>query len=65
VILRAAGICAYFSDARGSAKVPVDYTLKKYVKKPPKANLGFVIYTDYKTIIVAPNAQADLKDKDE
>jgi predicted ribosome quality control (RQC) complex YloA/Tae2 family protein len=65
VILKAAGICAYYSDATESGKVPVDYTYKKYVKKPPKANLGFVIYTDYKTIIVAPDAHTNLKDDNE
>lgn len=56
VLFAAAQICAYYSEARDNDKVPVDYTLKKYVKKPPKAAVGFVIYTDYKTIIVAPDA---------
>lgn len=52
VIEYAARICAYYSEAKGEKKVPVDYCLKKFVKKPPHANAGFVIYTDYKTILV-------------
>lgn len=55
VIAKAAAICAYYSEARGRDKVTVDYALKKYVKKPPKANPGFVTYTDYSNIIVAPD----------
>lgn len=54
VLLAAAEICAYYSEARERDKVPVDYTQKKNVKKPNKAAAGFVTYTDYKTIIVAP-----------
>jgi predicted ribosome quality control (RQC) complex YloA/Tae2 family protein len=62
VLLAAAGICAYYSEAREKDKVAVDYCLKRYVKKPNGANLGFVIYTDYKTIIVSPNAHGECKD---
>lgn len=57
----AAEICAYYSEARGKDKVPVDYTLKKYVKKPNGANAGFAVYTDFKTIIVAPRAHTEAK----
>ncbi|KKC29474.1 RNA-binding protein snRNP [Caldanaerobacter subterraneus subsp. pacificus DSM 12653] len=32
----------------------MDYTLKKYVKKPPGSKPGFVIYTNHKTIYVNP-----------
>ncbi len=56
VILVASSICAYNSKAKQSDKIAVDYTLKKFVKKPPKSKLGSVIYTDYKTIIVTPNS---------
>lgn len=55
VLLYAAEICAYFSSAKNSDKVPVDYTLKKFVKKPPDANTGKVFYTNQKTILVTPN----------
>lgn len=55
VIQYAAEICAYYSKAKNSDKVPVDYTLKKYVKKPHGMKTGMVIYTNHKTILVTPN----------
>lgn len=58
VLLAAAEICAYYSDGREGTKVPVDYTQRKFVKKPPASPAGFVIYTDYKTILVQPNAHS-------
>lgn len=54
VLLAAAEICAYYSDGRSGTKIPIDYTRRKFVKKPPASNAGFVIYTDYKTILVEP-----------
>ena len=54
-IAKAAAICAYYSEARGRDKVTVDYAVRKFVKKPPKANSEFVTYTDYSNIIVAPD----------
>ena len=59
VILSSAEICAYRSEAQNGTKVAVDYTLRKFVKKPPKSRPGSVIYTDYSTIIVTPNAHED------
>ena len=54
VIEVASSVCAYYSKASNGDKIAVDYTLKKFVKKPPKSNLGSVIYTDYKTVLVTP-----------
>ena len=59
LLLYAAEICAYYSDGRDSDKIPVDYCKKKYVKKPNKSKAGFVIYTDYKTVLVKPNAHKE------
>lgn len=59
VIRFAAEVCAYYSDARGKDKVFVDYTAKKYVKRPNGSTLGFAVYTDFKTIIIAPDAHAE------
>ena len=53
-ILYAAQLCAYYSEGRDSDKLPVDYCKRKFVKKPNKSKAGFVIYTDYKTILVTP-----------
>jgi predicted ribosome quality control (RQC) complex YloA/Tae2 family protein len=50
----AALLAAWYSDARDSANVPVDYTLVRYVKKPSGARPGMVIYTDYRTVYVTP-----------
>lgn len=51
VLLYAARICAKYSDGKDGGKIPVDYCAVKYVKKPPKAKAGFVIYTDYRTVL--------------
>ena len=58
VLLFAAEVCAYYSDGRESDKIPVDYCKRKFVKKSNKSKAGFVIYTDYKTVLVKPNKHA-------
>ena len=55
VLLFAAELCAYYSDAREADKVPVDYTLKKFVRKNGGKAVGAVYYTDQKTLFVKPN----------
>lgn len=50
----AAGLAAYFSRARQSSKVPVDYTRRKHVRKPNSAPPGFVIYTNQQTVMIEP-----------
>ena len=54
VLYKCASIAAYYSKARMSQNVPVDYTLIKYVKKPNGAKPGMVIYTNNKTIYANP-----------
>lgn len=56
-ILEAATLSAYFSKARESASVPVDYTEVKQVKKPSGAKPGFVIYFEQKTVFVTPDEE--------
>lgn len=53
-IEEAAILSAYFSKARGSSSVPVDFTEVKHVKKPNGSKPGFVIYFEQKTIYVTP-----------
>jgi len=53
-LLEAARLAAWFSRARNSTRVEVDYTRVKNVKKPPGAKPGMVIYTNYNTVIVDP-----------
>ena len=43
-ILEAAQIAAYYSRAKDSSQVPVDYTFVKHVSKPQGAKPGMVIY---------------------
>ena len=54
-IATAANLAAYFSKARNSSSVPVDYTEKRFVKKPSGAKPGFVIYTNQQTLYVTPD----------
>ena len=51
-IEEAAAIAAYYSQGRGGGKIPVDYTMLRFVRKPSGSLPGKVIYTDYKTIMV-------------
>lgn len=55
--LQAASLAAYYSKARNSKSVPVDYTEVKNVKKPSGAKPGMVIYTDYNTIYIDPDEE--------
>ena len=60
-ILTACEICAYYSKAKNEAKVEVDYTFKKHVKKQVGKGLGAVTYTNFKTLVVTPNNYEKLK----
>ncbi len=60
VLQAAAEICAYYSDGRNGSKIPVDYCQRRFVKKPPRSNAGFVVYTDYKTTLAVPDAHGEL-----
>ena len=53
-LLQAAQIAAFFSKARHSSHVPVDYTWARYVVKPKGGAAGFVNYTHEKTLYVEP-----------
>ena len=53
----AACLAAWFSQARDSSKVPVDYTPARYVKKPGGARPGMVVYTTYETAWVKPDGE--------
>lgn len=50
----AARLAAAYSKGGTSSRVPVDYTLRRYVKKPGGAKPGFVIYTHQHTLSVEP-----------
>lgn len=51
----AAALAAFYSQARASSGVPVDYTPRKFVKKPSGARPGMVIYSTNRTLYVTPD----------
>jgi predicted ribosome quality control (RQC) complex YloA/Tae2 family protein len=54
-LLEAAKLAAYYSQARMSENVPVDYCPRRNVKKPSGAKPGMVIYDHYNTVYVTPS----------
>ncbi|WP_342044292.1 Rqc2 family fibronectin-binding protein [Bacillus sp. OTU530] len=57
----AAILAAYFSKAKSSSSVPVDFTKIRHVKKPSGAKLGFVTYDNQQTLYVTPDEDIVLK----
>lgn len=57
----AAQLAVYYSRVKGATKVPVDYTMVKYVKKPPASPTGYVIYTREKNILADSPDEKELK----
>jgi predicted ribosome quality control (RQC) complex YloA/Tae2 family protein len=54
VLVKAAQLAAYFSQARNSSKVDVHYTKRKHVTKPRRAKPGLVRLLEFKSIKVEP-----------
>ncbi len=50
-------LSAYYSQAKESSQVPVDYTQIRHVRKPNGAKPGYVIYDRQKTLFVTPDEQ--------
>jgi predicted ribosome quality control (RQC) complex YloA/Tae2 family protein len=48
-------LAAYYSRSRNSSQVPVDYCLRRYVRKPKGAKPGYVIYDRQKTAYITPD----------
>lgn len=57
VLEYAAQLAAIHSPSRHSSLVAVDYTLRKYVRRPRGAQPGFVTYTHEKALHVSPKEQ--------
>ncbi|KJS46937.1 NFACT family protein [Desulfosporosinus sp. BICA1-9] len=53
----AAALAIYYSQARGSSQVPVDYTHVKQLKKPNSAKPGMVIYDLNWTLYLTPKPE--------
>ncbi|PPA72109.1 Rqc2 family fibronectin-binding protein [Jeotgalibacillus proteolyticus] len=60
-IIEAASIAAYYSKARASSSVPVDFTKVRHVKKPNGAKPGYVIYEQQESVFVTPAEELILK----
>ena len=64
-IYKCAQVAAFYSEAKNSDKVEVDYTLRKFVKKIPSAMPGMVTYTNYQTFLVKPCDYTQIQDNTE
>ena len=53
----AANVAAYYSSARESSKVEIDYIQKKHIKKPNTAVPGFVVYYTNYSIVATPSLE--------
>jgi len=53
LILRCAKLAKEYSSVKDSSKVGVIYTKRKYLRKPPGANLGYVTYRNEQEIVIA------------
>lgn len=60
-LYQAAMLAAFYSKGRMSSQVPVDYTMKKHVKKPSGSKPGMVIYETNNTIYVTPTEEMIVK----
>ncbi|MEG6522159.1 Rqc2 family fibronectin-binding protein [Desulfotomaculum sp. 1211_IL3151] len=56
-LLEAATLAAWFSKSRQAGKVPVDFTLRRHVRKPNGAKPGMVIYDHQQTLYVSPSEE--------
>lgn len=57
---QAATLAAWYSKGQNSSMVPIDYTLRRYVKKIPGGATGMVTYTNQKTAYMTVS-EADVK----
>ena len=62
-LIEAAQLAAYFSQARLSDSVPVDYTEVRHVKKPAGGKPGYVTYDNQKSLKVTPSDKLTKKDE--
>jgi|GEM_PF-460257 len=58
-IVAAARLAAAHSRAADAAKVEVDFTQRKHVRRQAKSRPGLVWYTEFRTVLVRPEDQGD------
>jgi predicted ribosome quality control (RQC) complex YloA/Tae2 family protein len=64
-LAEAATLAALHSRARSAGSVPVDWTRRKYVRKPRKAPAGTVVLERAQTLFVRPDAALEERLKEE
>ncbi len=57
-LLEAGMLAAWYSKARSSQNVPVDYLEFKFLHKPRKSKPGMVVFTEHNTMYVTPKRDA-------
>src|SRR5258706_6648857 len=55
-IEQAASLAAWYSQARGSTSVPVDYTLQRHIRHMKGGGPGMVIYERERTVFAEPSS---------
>src|SRR5438128_12042263 len=63
LLVKAAQVAAYFSQARNASKVEVHYTKRKHVTKPRRAKPGLVRLLEFKSIKDNPRNWINSKDR--
>ena len=63
-IKEAAVLAAFYSKAKQSSSVPVDFTQVRHVKKPNGSKPGFVIYEQQQTVYITPDADTVIRLKE-
>lgn len=58
-LVEAATLAAWFSKARGSKAVPIDWTRRRYVRKPRKTKPGLVTLERAQTVFVEPSEEVE------
>ncbi len=61
--LEAASLAAFYCKARGSSTVAVDYTEKRYVRRPKGGTSGMALITQAKTLFVEPKIMVKQEDE--
>lgn len=56
-LLEAGALAAWYSKAKNSSNVPVDYVEYRYVHKPNKAKPGMVVFTNQNTMYITPKRE--------
>lgn len=57
ILIKCAKLAAFYSQAKASTKVLVQYTKIKNISKPKNSRPGMVVFNNYKTLLVSPKIE--------